>query len=57
MKTDTIFYPHRGIDAGVPKHYRDEFFDSGCVIRVYLDEVAQSHPASLGLEVVQLVRV
>jgi predicted transposase/invertase (TIGR01784 family) len=49
-----VVYPQRSLDVGRPEHYR-EFFDSGRITRVYLNELVDNQPASLGLGVVQLV--
>ncbi|MDF5718928.1 MAG: Rpn family recombination-promoting nuclease/putative transposase [Rhizonema sp. PD37] len=49
-----LIYPTRSTDTGDTKHYR-EFFDSGRVTRIYLDELGDAESLPLGIATIKLV--
>ncbi|MDF5712809.1 MAG: Rpn family recombination-promoting nuclease/putative transposase [Rhizonema sp. NSF051] len=49
-----LIYPTRSIDTGDIKHYR-EYFDSGLVTRVYLDELGKAESLPVGIATIKLV--
>jgi predicted transposase/invertase (TIGR01784 family) len=50
----TIIYPSQSVDSGAIEHYR-EFFASGRVRRIYLDELGEATSLPLGIATVKLV--
>lgn len=49
-----VLYPNRNVDTGDIKHYR-EFFTSGRVRRIYLDELGEPASLPLGIATAKLV--
>ena len=49
-----LIYPTRSTDTGDIKHY-SEFFDSGRVSRIYLDELGSSESLPVGIATIKLV--
>ncbi|MEH1811372.1 MAG: Rpn family recombination-promoting nuclease/putative transposase [Nostoc sp.] len=49
-----VLYPNRNVDTGDIKHYR-EFFTSGRVRRIYLDELGESASLPIGIATAKLV--
>ncbi|MBG1268803.1 Rpn family recombination-promoting nuclease/putative transposase [Nostoc sp. WHI] len=49
-----VLYPNRNIDTGDIKHYR-EFFTSGRIRRIYLDELGEAASLPIGIATAKLV--
>ncbi len=49
-----VLYPNRNVDTGNIKHYR-EFFTSGRVRRIYLDELDEGASLPIGIATAKLV--
>ncbi|HYX15126.1 MAG TPA: Rpn family recombination-promoting nuclease/putative transposase [Nostoc sp.] len=49
-----VLYPNRNVDTGDIKHYR-EFFTSGRVRRIYLDELGEGASLPIGIATAKLV--
>nr|WP_292703812.1 MULTISPECIES: Rpn family recombination-promoting nuclease/putative transposase [unclassified Nostoc] len=49
-----VLYPNRNVDTGNIKHYR-EFFTSGRVRRIYLDELGETASLPIGIATAKLV--
>lgn len=49
-----VLYPSRNVDTGDIKHYR-EFFTSGRVRRIYLDELGEAASLPIGIATLKLV--
>ncbi|MGF2036243.1 MAG: Rpn family recombination-promoting nuclease/putative transposase [Nostoc sp. CmiVER01] len=49
-----VLYPNRNVDTGDIKHYR-EFFKSGRVRRIYLDELGEGASLPIGIATAKLV--
>jgi predicted transposase/invertase (TIGR01784 family) len=49
-----VLYPNRNVDTGDIKHYR-EFFTSGRVRRIYLDELGEGVSLPIGIATAKLV--
>jgi predicted transposase/invertase (TIGR01784 family) len=49
-----VLYPNRNVDTGNIKHYR-EFFTSGRVRRIYLDELGEGTSLPIGIATAKLV--
>ncbi|MEH2254997.1 MAG: DUF2887 domain-containing protein [Nostoc sp.] len=49
-----VLYPNRNVDTGDIKHYR-EFFTSGRVRRIYLDELGEAASLPIGIATAKLV--
>ena len=49
-----VLYPNRNVDTGDIKHYR-EFFTSGRVRRIYLDELGETVSLPIGIATAKLV--
>jgi predicted transposase/invertase (TIGR01784 family) len=49
-----VLYPNRNVDTGNIKHYR-EFFTSGRVRRIYLDELGEAASLPIGIATAKLV--
>ncbi|MDZ8224016.1 Rpn family recombination-promoting nuclease/putative transposase [Nostoc sp. ChiVER01] len=49
-----VLYPNRNVDTGEIKHYR-EFFTSGRIRRIYLDELGEGASLPIGIATAKLV--
>ncbi|MBC6435980.1 Rpn family recombination-promoting nuclease/putative transposase, partial [Nostoc sp. HG1] len=49
-----VLYPSRNVDTGDIKHYR-EFFTSGRIRRIYLDELGEAASLPIGIATAKLV--